>query len=355
MSDSQGGGTALLAIGCAPLLVLASALLLVVLVPGDDTVCTPGTGGDPITIDIDSIPDTPIADYGREQLENAAHIMNAAVGMGMSTRDQQIGVMTAMGESSLRVLDEGDGAGPDSRGLFQQRDNGAWGSYEDRMDPTTSAMNFFFALMEIEDRESIEEVSLIAHQVQVNADPYHYAPYWGPAIEVVETLSQTARFGGPVEVSAQNCNVGGGGDPVLSDDCGPVSDPNLSASACNGYAAITAEFGDPWNGGVGCYDPRPWEDPPQDHPKGLACDYMVATADMGYYPDDATHQVAIDVVNWLITHHEELKISYVIYEAHIWNPQRDSLGMWQDVRRPMGETGDPTFDHFDHIHVSHIE
>ena len=57
-----------------------------------------------------------------------------------------ISVMVALGESGLRVLDYGDGPGPDSRGLFQQRDNGAWGSYADRMDPTTSATNFIKAL-----------------------------------------------------------------------------------------------------------------------------------------------------------------------------------------------------------------
>ena len=45
--------------------------------------------------------------------------------MVLSLRDQAIGVMTAMGEYSLQVLEYGDAAGPDSRGLFQQRANGA--------------------------------------------------------------------------------------------------------------------------------------------------------------------------------------------------------------------------------------
>ncbi len=38
---------------------------------------------------------------------------------------QILGVQAAIGESTLRVIDFGDGAGPDSRRLFQQRDNGA--------------------------------------------------------------------------------------------------------------------------------------------------------------------------------------------------------------------------------------
>ena len=64
--------------------------------------------------------------------------------------------MVALGESGLRVLDYGDGPGPDSRGLFQQRDNGAWGSYEDRMDPTISATNFIKALQAVPGWEQLE-------------------------------------------------------------------------------------------------------------------------------------------------------------------------------------------------------
>lgn len=75
--------------------------------------------------------------------------MNAAAALGLDARAQAVGVMTAMGESSLLVLEYGDVAGPDSRGLFQQRANGAWGSYADRMDPTISATNLFRALLRV--------------------------------------------------------------------------------------------------------------------------------------------------------------------------------------------------------------
>lgn len=95
-----------------------------------------------------------------------------------------------MGESGLRVLDYGDGVGPDSRGLFQQRDNGAWGSYVDRMDPTTSATNFYRALLAVGGWDSLTP-TLAAHKTQRNADPYHYARYWPAALEVVAVLSGT--------------------------------------------------------------------------------------------------------------------------------------------------------------------
>ena len=50
-------------------------------------------------------------------------------------------MMTAIGESNLVNVNYGDLAGPDSRGLFQQRANGAWGSYADRMNPRIAATN----------------------------------------------------------------------------------------------------------------------------------------------------------------------------------------------------------------------
>jgi hypothetical protein len=126
--------------------------------------------------------------YGPEQLANAAAIIKAGKAMGLSVRDQTIGVMTAMGESSLRVVDHGDAAGPDSRGLFQQRANGAWGSGTDRMNPTISATNFFKALTGVAGRDAMEPTR-VAHAVQRNADPNHYAKYWADAVAVVTKLA----------------------------------------------------------------------------------------------------------------------------------------------------------------------
>jgi hypothetical protein len=149
------------------------------------------------TVEVGSIADQPqISGPGistnpavrTEQLHNAGYIMNAATALGLNTRAQEIGVMTAMGESSLRVIDYGDGAGPDSRGLFQQRDNGAWGSYADRMDPTISATNFFKALMRVSGWEQMSGTAA-AHAVQRNADPYHYEKYEPTAKQIVAALS----------------------------------------------------------------------------------------------------------------------------------------------------------------------
>jgi hypothetical protein len=129
-----------------------------------------------------------VAGYSGVQLDNARSILAAGQRMGLSLRDQTIGVMTAMGESSLRVLDRGDAAGPDSRGLFQQRDNGAWGTLAQRMDPTASATSFFVALQRVGGRAAMAPTQ-VAHAVQRNADPDHYTRYWDKAVTVVAGLT----------------------------------------------------------------------------------------------------------------------------------------------------------------------
>lgn len=141
-----------------------------------------------VRVDPDDVPDGQVAGYRGEQLANAAAIINAGEALGLDTCAQTIGVMTAMGESSLRVLDRGDAVGPDSRGLFQQRANGAWGSYEDRMDPAISATNFFAALQEVPGWQALPP-TIAAHRTQRNADPYHYVRYWDAAVELVTTLA----------------------------------------------------------------------------------------------------------------------------------------------------------------------
>ena len=147
MSDTAKRTTGV-ALALVPALALGGAISFVMLLGSQEPPATCGPAGitSPVTIDPAAVPQTTIAGYGHDQLVNAAYVIKAGADQGLSVRDQTIGVATAMGESTLRVIDYGDGAGPDSRGLFQQRDNGAWGTYSDRMDPYISASNFFKVL-----------------------------------------------------------------------------------------------------------------------------------------------------------------------------------------------------------------
>lgn len=137
-----------------------------------------------------------IAGYGVEQLGNACTILTAGRDLGFDERDQTIAVMTAMGESSLRNIDYGDwetngvtnpdGSPTTSIGLFQQQDN--WGTREERLDPYTAATLFYRAMAKkVPDRAALDP-TVVAHDIQVNADPLHYARYWDRALRVVAAL-----------------------------------------------------------------------------------------------------------------------------------------------------------------------
>ena len=185
----------------APAIFLGPVLSLLLLL-GDSQPAAAGCGpAEPVAVNAG----TRVDGYSTEQLVNAAAIMTAGKALDLPARGQMISVMVALGESGLLALDAGDGAGPDSRGLFQQRDNGAWGSYADRMDPTTSATNFSKALQGVADWELLEP-TLAGNKVQRNADPYHYRKYWPEAVTLVQALSTTTfdAGGGDCAIAGQS-------------------------------------------------------------------------------------------------------------------------------------------------------
>lgn len=139
----------------------------------------------------------PIGRFDGDQLKNAAAIINAGDAVGVPGYGINIGVMTAIGESGLRVLGDGDTAGPDSRGLFQQRDS--WGPLAVRMDPTGSATLFFQRLLTVPGWQGMTPTQA-AHAVQINANPNYYTQYWTAAQSVVAGL--TNGTGGGCEAIA---------------------------------------------------------------------------------------------------------------------------------------------------------
>lgn len=146
----------------------------------------PGTSAVPATSPVSG---STVAGFDGEQMKNAAAIMKAAVDLKLPVAAQLIGVQAAIGESTLRVIDFGDGAGPDSRGLFQQRDS--WGPYADRMDPAKSSALFFKALQRVEGWASLEPTIAI-NRTQRNADPNHYTQFRAQATEIVKALGGEA-------------------------------------------------------------------------------------------------------------------------------------------------------------------
>lgn len=279
--------------------------------------CPPSSGG---AVTVGTIPAGPVAGYSGAQLENAAHIMRAGADLGLSAHGQTVGVMTAMGESSLQVLDRGDAVGPDSRGLFQQRDNGAWGSYADRMDPYISATNFFRALMQVDGWETLPP-TIAAHRTQHNADPYHYERHWPDAQEVVAALST----GAPAEPEPEAPATG---TAVVTNAGGDVK-PHVQAAA----DAVVANV--PGAAGLTIYG-FGQRSGASEHPKGLALDFMTMS---DFALGDAISQYHID--NW-----DALGVDYIIFRQRILSSPG---GNWLT----MEDRGSATANHMDHPHVSY--
>jgi len=176
--------------------------LVVALVAGVAALVPLGLGAErPLAIcrdDPRTFPDAGVAGWQGEQLENAATIMSTASAMGFDRRGQILGVMTAMGESSLRNIDYGDwetsgftnpdGSRTTSIGLFQQQE--WWGSVEQRMDPATSATLFYERLARVPGWPDLDP-SIAIHRVQINLDSDYYTRYADDAAAVVDALSST--------------------------------------------------------------------------------------------------------------------------------------------------------------------
>ena len=154
--------------------------------------------------------------------------MNAAGPLGLDRQAQVIGVMTAMGESSLRNIGYGDDVNgvtnPDgsptcSLGLFQQQwCLGSWGTRDQVIDPTYAATAFFTRLTAVPDWQTLEP-TLAAHKVQRNADPYHYERFHDAANQVVTALAGDAAGGAGCSSGALAYPLGPGFN--MTDDYGP--------------------------------------------------------------------------------------------------------------------------------------
>ncbi len=304
-----------------PFSMITMLLGVVILISPIDEECEVSTTTS-AGIDPNSIPkDTKVGAYGHDALVNAAHIMKAASDLGLSTRDQTIGVMTAITESDLVVLDKGDKAGPDSRGLFQQRANGAWGSYKDRMDPYTSATNFFKALKKLANRDRMEP-TIAAHKVQVNEDENAYAGDWKTAQDIVKKLSGL----GVASSSASTASSSASTKPRYS--LGKVQPQTQAAADLLGPKFKIKT--------IGGYREDP--DYPKGHPAGLALDFMINDLPNG---TDTGNKL----VKYLQDHASEIQVDYILWQQRSWSADRKSWKRMDDRRSP-------TQNHMDHVHLN---
>jgi len=189
------------------LLILIFPILLsmgMILVPTDsvdeETGC--GSGDGSAVLATGNLPDQ-VGVWKGDQISNAAAIINAGrVVDGVDQRDQTIAVMTAMGESSLHNINYGDwetagvvnpdGTPTSSVGLFQQQK--WWGTLQERMDPSTSAILFYRVEVTISGRETMSE-GQVAFDVQIGGSPAYYQQFWADAQQIVATLAGGSTTG----------------------------------------------------------------------------------------------------------------------------------------------------------------
>ncbi len=117
---------------------------------------------------------------------------------------------------SMQYPHDAVGSDHDSIGLFQQRDNGAWGTVADRMDPRRSAAMFYEALKKVAGWESME-MGAAAQAVQRSAFPGKYSGQVPRATSLVDDTKLFDR-GGWLQPGGLAYNALGEPEPVLTPD-----------------------------------------------------------------------------------------------------------------------------------------
>ncbi|MGP9619837.1 phage tail tape measure protein [Corynebacterium sp. AOP34-BR1-29] len=158
-------------------------------------------------------------------------IVQSAQDHGLPASGAKIGVATALVEAgdplqmwanhavpeSLNFPHDAVWSDHDSVGLFQQRDNGAWGTVAQRMDPYDSAGMFFDEMLRKFPNWQSMDPGAVAQGVQVSAFPDRYATKMGRA----ETLVADAGLydaGGTIPDGALAVNLSGSPEHVYTDD-----------------------------------------------------------------------------------------------------------------------------------------
>ncbi|MET0496435.1 MAG: hypothetical protein ABW000_25180 [Actinoplanes sp.] len=136
------------------------------------------------------------------QMANAATITAVGLRRKMPERALVVALATALQESKLENLEDGD---RDSLGLFQQRPSQGWGTPEKIQDPRYSAGKFYTALKKVKGWEKMK-VTDAAQRVQRSAYPNAYEKWADESAVLARALSGRAT-------SAVECTISG--EPVL--------------------------------------------------------------------------------------------------------------------------------------------
>jgi hypothetical protein len=262
-----------------------------------------------------------------EQAEHAATISAVAAHDDLPTRAVVVALATAIQESKLLNLPDGD---RDSAGLFQQRPSQGWGTYQQVTDPVTASTAFFDRLVAVPDWRRLP-VTDAAQAVQRSAFPDAYEQH------AEESRMLAAALTGRTP-AALTCTVRGENpSPQREQPSG------LTPRAERLRSAMEQAFGPLSLGGFapGGVD-RPGA---STHEEGLAIDVFFRP-----YRKPAQTRAGWTLAHWLVAHADRLDVGVVIYDDHIWSARRSPEG-WRAYTSPFGDPTNPVERHLDHVHV----
>lgn len=122
------------------------------------------------------------------QMANAATITAVGVRRGMPERAVVVALATALQESKLENLEDGD---RDSIGLFQQRPSQGWGAAEKIKDPRYAADKFYTALKKVKGWDKMR-ITDAAQRVQRSAYPNAYEKWADESAVLARALTGRA-------------------------------------------------------------------------------------------------------------------------------------------------------------------
>ncbi|HZE40909.1 MAG TPA: M23 family metallopeptidase [Stackebrandtia sp.] len=159
------------------------------------------------TVDVNG-PLPSVRHLNKEQMGNAATIVQTGQKLDVPPRGWIIAVATSMQESTLHNYGNlGTSNDHDSLGLFQQRPSKGWGTPDEVTDPVHASTSFYKSLRKIPHWQELD-LTVAAQTVQRSAFPDAYAKWEPMATDVVNSLTDGAGRAAADNGKAGSCAKG---------------------------------------------------------------------------------------------------------------------------------------------------
>jgi hypothetical protein len=273
-----------------------------------------------------------------QQAANAATIGAVASSRRLPERALAIALTTALQESELRNLREGD---RDSLGLFQQRPSQGWGTAQHIMDPVYSANEFFDELVKIPGYADLPP-AVAAQQVQHSGYPQAYAKRVGAASVLASALSgrvpslscRVAPESGAGSVAAVQAQLTREFGPQVDpqQDMSDVSDAPGGSEGSVVLAAVTLPESAPRHKS-------------KRKSRGKAGDKAGDEAKTAQGPDaQEMRERGWVLAQWAVAHAQDLRITEVSYAGRMWQASHSGEG-WVEAPAANAHANAPTNAH----------